>query len=83
MKKELYEKLSPEAQGQLNDTLHETFCESTLTLLEDSLENSDLTKEEVQSARDFAETKPDSDAAKELLGFLDSDIAKEALAQQD
>ncbi len=82
MNKEQYEKLSPEAQAQLNDSLHETLCESILTLLEDSIENSDLTKEEVQSARDFAQLKPDTDAAKELLEFLnsvlDSDIVKDA-----
>lgn len=82
MNKEQYEKLSPETQTQLNDTLHETLCESIITLLKDSIENSDLTKEEVQSAREFAEMKPDIDTARELLGFLDSEEVRKALAQQ-
>lgn len=64
MNKEEYEKLSPEAQGHLNEALHETLCESIITLLKDSLENPGLTKEEVQSAKDFGELKPGSDAAK-------------------
>ncbi len=42
MNKEQYEKLSPEVQDQLNDTLHEILCESIITLLKDSIENSDL-----------------------------------------
>ncbi len=79
MNKEQYEKLSPDTQAQLNDTLHETLCESIITLLKDSIENSDLIKEEVQSARDFAEIKPDTEAAKELLEFLESDEVKETL----
>ena len=88
MNKEQYEKLSPETQSKLNAALHEgmfheTLCESIITLLKDSLENLGLTKEEVQSAREFAEMIPDTDAARELLGFLDSDIVKKALAQQD
>lgn len=83
MNKEQYEKLSPKVQGQLNDTLHETLCESIVTLLKDSIENSDLIKEEVQSARDFAEIKPDTDAVKELLEFLDSEEVKESFAKQN
>lgn len=79
MNKEQYEKLSPEAQTQLNDTLHETLCESIITFLKDSLENSDLTKDEVQSAREFAELKPDTDAARELLEFLGSNEVREAV----
>lgn len=79
MNKEQYEKLSPDTQGQLNDTLYETLCESIITLLKDSIENSDLTKEEVQSAREFAEMKHDTDAARELIEFLDSEEVKELL----
>jgi hypothetical protein len=79
MNKELYDKLSPEAQHQLNEALHETLCESSITLIKDTIENPGLTKEEVQSARDFADLKPDTDAAREFLEFLDSDIVKDAL----
>lgn len=77
MNKELYEKLSSETQTQLNDTLHETLCESIITLLKESIENPGLTKEEVQSAREFAQMKPDTEVARELLAFLDSDKVRE------
>ncbi len=83
MNKEQYEKLSPEVQAQINETIHVTLCESIITLLNDSIENHGLTKEEVQSARKFAEIKPDTDAVRVLLEFLDSDMVKEAFAQQD
>lgn len=79
MNKEPYEKLSPEVQEQLNNPLHETLCESIITLLKDSLENSDLLKEEIQSAREFAQLKPDTKVSKELLEFLDSDRVKDSL----
>ncbi len=45
--KEQYEKLSSDVQVQLNSTLHETLCESIITLLKDSIENPGLTKEEI------------------------------------
>ncbi len=79
MNREQYEKLSPKVQAQLNDTLHETLCESIITLLKDSLENPGLVNEEIQSARDFAKIKPDTDAAKELLEFLDSEEVIKAI----
>ncbi len=79
MNEEQYKKLLPEVQAQLNDTFHETLCESIITLLKDSIENNDLIKKEVQSAREFAKIKPDTDAAKELLEFLDSEEVREAV----
>lgn len=84
MNEEQYKKLSPDTQGQLNEALHdgmfhETLCETIITLLKDTLENPGLTKEEVKSAREFAKLKPNTDAAKELMGFLDSDIVKKKL----
>lgn len=82
MDEEKFKKLSPGAQGQLNEALHdgmfhETLCESIITLLKDSLEYPGLVREEIQSAREFAQTKPDTKAARELLEFLDSDIVKD------
>ncbi len=81
MNKEHYEKLSPEVQEHVNDTLHKTLCESIIILLKDSIENPGLVREEVQSARDFAQIKPDTDAAKELLEFLGSEEVKEAIVR--
>jgi hypothetical protein len=78
MKKEQLEKLSPELQSQINEALHETLCRTIFKLLKDSMENPGLARGEIQSAREFAEIEPDTDAAKELLGFLDSDEVKKA-----
>ncbi len=71
--REQLEKLSPETLDCLNDVLHETLCKSIITLLKDTLENPGLNKQEIQSARDSLELKPDTDGAKELLEFLDSE----------
>ncbi len=78
MDREQYEKLSPDVQTQINAALYETLCETIITLLKDSIENNDLIKKEVQSAREFAKIKPDTDAARELLEFLDSDEVRGA-----
>ena len=79
MKSVLLEKLSPEAQEQIYNTLYETLCKTIITLIQDSLEDTGLMKEEIQSAREFAEVKPDTDAARELLEFLDSDEVRKAV----
>ena len=82
MAKEQFEKLSTEVQDQLNDALHETLCKSIITLLQDTLKNPGLMKEEIQSTKDFAELKPDTDAAKDLLEFLDSEEVREAVIKK-
>lgn len=79
MIKEQLEKLSPETLNRLNDALHETLCKTIITLLRDTIVNPGLTKEEIQSARDLAEVKPDNDAAKEHLEFLESEEVREAV----
>ena len=79
MNKEDLEKLSPEKLGQLNDALHEVFCESIITLMKDTLKNPGITREEIKSAKEFAELKPKTKAAQILLEFLESEKVKEAL----
>ena len=79
---DLLEKLSPEALRELYDGLHEVLCKTILKLLKDTLENPGLTEEEIQSAREVAELKSDADAARELLEFLKSEEAKEAVVQK-
>ena len=78
MNKEYLEKLSPETLDQLSDALHEVLCESIITLMKDSLKNPGITKEEITSAKEFAEMKPSTKAAKKLLEFLESEKVKEA-----
>lgn len=79
MNREQLEKLSPEVQERLNAALHETLCKTIITLLQDTSKNPGLTKEEIQSAKEFTEIKPGTDAAKELLEFLDSEEVREAV----
>lgn len=76
------EKLSPEVLSQLNDALHEVLCESIITLMKDTLKNPGITKEEIKTAREFAELKPESKTAKKLLEFLESKAGKEALIKE-
>jgi hypothetical protein len=78
MNKKDLEKLSPETLGKLNDALHEELCISIITLMKDSLKDHRITKEEVKSAREFAELKPDTKSAQKLLEFLESEEVKEA-----
>ncbi len=81
MNKEDLEKLSPETLGQLNDALHEVFCESIITLMKDTLKNPGITREEIKSAKEFAKLKPNTKAAQILLEFLESEKVKEALIE--
>ncbi len=81
MNREDLEKLSPEVLGQLNDALHEVLCESIITLMKDSFKNPGITKEEIKSAREFAELKPNTEAAQILLEFLESEKVKEAFIE--
>jgi len=63
----------------INDELHKVLCEATISLLQDTLKEPGITAEEIKAAREFAELKPDTKAAEELLEFLDSEEVKEAL----
>ena len=81
MNPEDLEKLSPETLGQLNDALYEVLCESIITLMKDSLKNPGIIKEEIKSAKEFAELKPDTKAAQKLLEFLKSEKVKRALIE--
>jgi hypothetical protein len=81
MKREDLEKLSPETLGLLNDALHEVLCESIITLMKDTLKNPGITKEEIKSAKEFAELKPNTKAAQRLLEFLESEKVKKALIE--
>lgn len=74
--KKQIEKLSPKLQSEINDALHSTLCKTILKLPKDSMDNPGLLKEEIKSAREFAEMKSDSDEARELLTFLDCDEQK-------
>ncbi|NQT79225.1 MAG: hypothetical protein HQ555_02380 [Candidatus Aminicenantes bacterium] len=63
----------------INDELHKVLCEAIITLLQDTLEEPGITEEEIKAAREFTELKPDTEAVKELIRFIESKEVKEAL----
>ena len=64
---------------QVNNALHKVLCETIIKLLKGSLMDPGITEQEIKTAKEFAELKPDTKAAKELLEFLDMEEIKEAL----
>lgn len=63
----------------VNEELYKVLCETIQNLLQNSIKREGITEQEIETAREFAELKPDTKAAKELLDFLDRDEIKEAL----
>ena len=63
----------------INNELYKTLCETIPKLLQDSLIEPGITEAEIKAAREFTELKPNTKAARELLGFLESKEAKEVL----
>jgi len=64
---------------QVNNALHKVLCGTIQNLLQNSIKREGITEQEIETAREFAELKPNTKAAKELLDFLDRDEVKEAL----
>ena len=71
--------LSSDPLDEIYDELHEVLCKSIIGLLQDSLAGPGISHQQIESAREFAEVMPDTEAAKELLEFLDSNDVQEAL----
>ena len=76
---EILKDLPPDKQGELYDDLHEVLCKSIIGLLQDSIAGLGISEQQIETAREFAEVMPDTEAAKELLEFLDSNEVQEAL----
>jgi len=71
--------LPPDTLDEIYNELYEVLCKTTIGLLQDSIAGSGISEEQIESAREFAELNTDTDAAKELLEFLDSNEVNEAL----
>jgi hypothetical protein len=71
--------LSSDTLDKIYDELHEVLCKSIIDLLQDSIAGPGVSKQQIETAREFAEVMPDTEAAKELLEFLDCEEVKEAL----
>jgi len=71
--------LPPDTLDEIYCELYDVLCKTLMGLLQDSLKGPGISEEQIDSAREFALIAPETEAAKELIGFLDSDEIKEAL----
>lgn len=78
---EILKDLPPDKLGELKEELHEVFCKSIIGLLQDSIAGPGISQHQIETAREFVELKPDSEAAKEALEFLESEEVKRAIIQ--
>jgi hypothetical protein len=76
---EILKGLPPDKHIELYTELHEVICKTIIGLLQDSIVGPGISKQQIESAREFAEVMPDTEAAKKVLEFLDSKKVKEAL----
>jgi hypothetical protein len=79
---EILKDLPPDKLGELNEELHNFMCRSIIALLKDSIAGPGISQQQIEAAREFAELKPDADAAKEVLEFLDNDKVKKAIVSE-
>ncbi len=79
---EILRDLPPDKQEELYNELHAFMCKSIIVLLQDFIAGPGVSAQQMETAREFAELKPDTEAAKELLEFLDSEEVKEALQEK-
>jgi len=63
----------------VTEELYKVLCETIQNLLQSSIVGEGITEQEIETAREFAELKPDTKAAKELLEFLERGEIKEAI----
>ena len=78
---EILKDLPPDKQEELYNELHTFMCKSIIVLLQDSIAGPVISEQQIETARGVAEVMPDTEAAKEVLEFLDSDEVKEALVR--
>ena len=73
--------LSSGTLDEIYDELHEVLCKSVIGLLQDSIAGPGISQQQIETAREFAEVMPDTEAARELLEFLDSEEVQTALTR--
>ncbi len=69
---DLHEGLPPDELGEFNKEFHEVICKTIIELYKDSIKKRGISQQQIESARDFADAMPDTEAARMLLEFLDS-----------
>ena len=71
---EILKDLPPNKQEELYYELHDFMCRSIIALLKYSIAGPGISEQQIEAARELAELKSDTEAAKELLEFLDSEM---------
>ena len=78
---EILKDLPSDKQEELYYELYDFMCRSIIALLQDFVDGPGISEQQIDSAREFAELKPDTEASKELLEFLDSEDVQRALVR--
>lgn len=68
---EILKDLPPDKQVEVYDEFHHFMCKSIIVLLQDSIKGPGISQRQIETARELAEIKPNTEAAKEVLEFLD------------
>ena len=76
---EILKDLPPDKLGELKEGLHEVLCKSIIGLLQDSIAGPGISQQQIETAREFAELIPDTEAAIEVFEFLDSEKVQKTL----
>ncbi len=80
---DLLEGLPPDELGEFNKEFHEVICKTIIELYQDSLDKRGISQQQIEVARDFAEEMSETQAARMLLEFLDSDEIKGAVIEKE
>lgn len=76
---EILKDLPPDKQEERYYELYDFMCRSIIALLQDFVDGQGISEKQIEVAKDFAEIKPNMEASKELLKFLDSEDVQRAL----
>ena len=79
---DLLEGIPPDELGEFNKEFHEVICKALIELYKDYIDKRGISQQQIDSARDFADVLPETQAARMLLEFLESEEIKEALVDE-
>lgn len=76
---DVLDRIPPDKLVELNNKLHEVLCKSIISLFQNFIAGPGILEQQIETARELAELMPDTDAAIEVLEFLESKEVREAL----
>ncbi len=79
----LLEVLPPNELGEFNKEFHEVVCKAIIELYKDYIDKRGIYQQQTESARDYAEEGPETEAARMLFELLDSKDFKEAVIEKE